>query len=181
MASSIISDTIDGAYPVAGINNDTQGSQLEFFRLVSDSFVNPAIDDSIEFDVSRVDNDGRPVIVVKSVKSSLSSDPNPTLGANLNLGGKIAYNTANPSQWAALASDDGFTEDDVLIDKGFADQTYLKSTGSGTGSQLRVRTEDEVNVEDYSYTIANFDASTPFMCTSGMQRGDLTPYLRRFV
>ena len=158
---------------LAGINNDTQGSELEFFRLVSDSFVNPTIDDSIEFDVSRVDNDGRPVIVVKSVKSSLSSDPNPTLGANLNLGGKIAYNTANPSQWAALATDDGFTEDDVLIDKGFADQTYLKSTGSGTGSQLRVRTEDEVNIEDYSYTIANFDASGRIVINDRYQDGIL--------
>ena len=28
-----------------------------------------------------------------------------------------------------LAEDDGFTEDDVLIDKAFADATYLKSTG----------------------------------------------------
>ena len=158
---------------LAGINNDTQGSELEFFRLVSDSFVNPTADDSIEFDVSRVDNDGRPVIVVKSVKSSLSSDPNPTLGANLNLGGKIAYNTANPSQWAALATDDGFTEDDVLIDKGFADQTYLKSTGSGTGSQLRVRTEGEVNIEDYTYTIANFDASGRVVINDRYQDGVL--------
>jgi hypothetical protein len=163
----------DTAPVLAGINNDTQGSQLEFFRLVSDSFVDNTKDDSIEFDVSRVDNDGRPVIVVKSVKSSLSSDPNPTLGANLNLGGKIVYNAANSSQWAALAADDGFTEDDVLIDKGFADQTYLKSTGSGTGSQLRVRTEDEVNVEDYTYTIANYDASGRVVINDRYQDGVL--------
>ena len=61
--------------------------------------------------------------------------------------------------WKQLAEDDGFTEDDVLIDKAFADATYLKSTGSGTGSQLRVRTEGEVNIEDYAYTIASYDAS----------------------
>ena len=67
----------------------------------------------------------------------------------------------------------GFTEDDVLIDKGFADQTYLKSTGSGTGSQLRVRTEDEVNVEDYSYTIANFDASGRIVINDRYQDGIL--------
>ena len=30
MASSIISDTIDGAYPVAGIDNDTQGFRDNF-------------------------------------------------------------------------------------------------------------------------------------------------------
>ena len=149
----------DSAPVLAGINNDTQGSELEFFRLVSDSFVDPDVDDSIEFDVSRVDDDGRPVIVVKNKKASLSSDSNPTLSGNLNLAGRIAYNTANSSLWKQLAEDDGYEEDDVLINKGFADQTYLKSTGSGTGSQLRVRTEDEVNTTDYTYTISNFDAS----------------------
>src|SRR6056300_1074348 len=148
----------DSAPVLAGINNDTQGSELEFFRLVSDSFVDPDVDDSIEFDVSRVDDDGRPVIVVKNKKASLSSDSNPTLSGNLNLAGRIAYNTANSSLWKQLAEDDGYEEDDVLINKGFADQTYLKSTGSGTGSQLRVRTEDGVNTTDYTYTISNFDA-----------------------
>jgi hypothetical protein len=163
----------DSAPVLAGINNDTQGSELEFFRLVSDSFVNPAIDDSIAFDVSRTDTDGRPVIVVKSVKSSVSSDPNPTLAGNLNLSGKIAYNTASSSLWKQLAEDDGFTEDDVLIDKAFADATYLKSTGSGTGSQLRVRTEGEVNIEDYAYTIASYDASGRIVINDRYQGGVL--------
>jgi hypothetical protein len=163
----------DSAPVLAGINNDTQGSELEFFRLVSDSFVDPTKDDSIEFDVSRIDDDGRPVIVVKNKKASLSSDPNPTLSGNLNLGGKIAYNTANPSLWKQMAEDDGYSEDDVLIDKGFADQTYLKSTGSGTGSQLRVRTEDEVNTEDYTYTIASFDSSGRVVINNRFQDGAL--------
>ena len=163
----------DSAPVLAGINNDTQGSELEFYRLVSDSFVDPTQDDSIEFDVSRVDDDGRPVIVVKNKKASLSSDPNPTLSGNLNLGGRIAYNTADSGLWQQLAEDDGYTEDDVLINKGFADQTYLKSTGSGTGSQLRVRTEDEVSTEDYTYTIANFDASGRIIINDRFQDGAL--------
>ena len=163
----------DSAPVLAGINNDTQGSQLEFFRLVSDSFVDPAIDDSIAFDVSRTDTDGRPVIVIKSVKSALASDPNPTLAANLDLSGKIAYNTANSALWKQLAEDDGFTEDDVLIDKAFADATYLKSTGSGTGSQLRVRTEGEVNIEDYAYTIASYDASGRIVVNDRYESGVL--------
>ena len=163
----------DSAPVLAGINNDTQGSELEFFRLVSDSFVDPTKDDSIEFDVSNVDDDGRPVIVVKNKKASLSSDPNPTLSGNLNLAGRIAYNTANSSLWKQLAEDDNFTEDDVLINKGFADQTYLKSTGSGTGSQLRVRTEDEVNTADYTYTISNFDAGGRIVINNRFQDGIL--------
>jgi hypothetical protein len=161
----------DSAPVLAGINNDTQGSELEFFRLVSDSFVDPTKEDSIEFDVSRIDDDGRPVIVVKNKKASLSSDPNPTLSANLNLGGKIAYNTAGDAQWAQIAEDEGYTEDDVLINKGFADKTYLKSTGSGTGSQLRVRTEDEVNTADYTYTINNFDSSGRIVIQNRYQDG----------
>ena len=43
----------DSAPVLAGINNDTQGSELEFFRLVSDSFDDPTKDDSISFDVSQ--------------------------------------------------------------------------------------------------------------------------------
>jgi hypothetical protein len=163
----------DSAPVLAGINNGTQGSELEFFRLVSDSFVDSTKDDSIEFDVSRVDDDGRPVIVVKNKKASLSSDPNPTLSGNLNLAGRIVYNTANSSLWQQLAEDDGYTEDDVLINKGFADQTYLKSTGSGTGSQLRVRTEDEVSTSDYTYTIANFDAGGRIVINDRFQDGVL--------
>ena len=123
--------------------------------------------------MSRTDTDGRPVIVVKSVKSSVSSDPNPTLAGNLNLSGKIAYNTASSSLWKQLAEDDGFTEDDVLIDKAFADATYLKSTGSGTGSQLRVRTEGDVNIEDYAYTIASYDASGRIVINDRYQGGVL--------
>ena len=167
----------DSAPVLAGINNNTQGSELEFFRLVSDSFVNPDTDDSIEFDVSRVADDGRPVIVVKNKKASLASDPNPTLSADLNLNGRIALNTAPSSQWAQLAADfdinSSFTEDDVLINKGFADQTYLKSTGSGIGGQLRVRTEDEINTEDYTYTIASFDSSGRMVINDRFQDGVL--------
>ena len=167
----------DSAPVLAGINNNTQGSELEFFRLVSDSFVNPDADDSIEFDVSRVADDGRPVIVVKNKKASLASDPNPTLSADLNLNGRIALNTAPSSQWAQLAADfdinSSFTEDDVLINKGFADQTYLKSTGSGIGGQLRVRTEDEINTEDYTYTIASFDSSGRIVINDRFQDGVL--------
>jgi hypothetical protein len=160
---------------LAGINNDTQGSQLEFFRLVSDSFVDPNLDDSIEFDVSRVDNDGRPVIVVKNKKAALSSDPNPTLNANLNLAGRIAFNTAPSAQWKQLAEDitGDYTEDDVLINKGFADATYLKATGSGTGSQLRVRTEDEINVSDYQYVIAGYDSAGRLIINDRYENGVL--------
>ena len=149
----------DSAPVLAGINNDTQGSQLEFFRLVSDSFVDPNIDDSIIFDVSRVDDDGRPVIVIKNNKSDLKSDGNPTLGGNLDMAGNyIAYNPAPSATWKQKAEDDGYTLEDVLITKGYADENYLKSSGSGTGSQLRVRTEDEIFTEDYSYTVAGYNA-----------------------
>ena len=149
---------------MAGINVGTQGSQLEFFQLVSQGFVtgDPA-DDTIEFDLTRTDPDtGRPVIVVNATKSSVSSDDAPSLGGNLNLTGNyIAANPAPPEQWAdkieeLQARDPSITVDDILITKGYADQNYLKSTGGGTGAQIRVRQEDSISTVDYTFTIAGF-------------------------
>ncbi len=147
----------DSAPVMAGINNDTQGSKLEFFRFASDKFIDPTLDDSIAFDASRIDDDGRPVIVVRAVKSDLASDSAPTLGGNLDMAGNfVAYNPAPANTWKQKAEDNGYTIDDVLITKGYADSNYLKGGGTGTGSQLRVRTEDEISTEDYTFTINSY-------------------------
>lgn len=148
---------------LVGVNVGTQGSELKFFKLVSQGFVtgDPA-DDTIAFDLTRTDNNGNPVIVVNSTRSSVSSDTTPTLGGNLNLAGNfIAANPAPVSEWQAKieemqARDGSITIDDILITKGYADSNYLKSSGSGTGAQLRVRTEDTIFVEDYTFTINSY-------------------------
>ena len=147
---------------LAGINVGVKGSTLEFFRLASDNFLDPDDEDTIVFDASGTDGDGRPVIVVKSVKSSVDSDKNPKLGGILNMQENIAVSTADPADWSTLVGNLNqrdvnpnaqATVDNVLITKGYADTNYLKASGSGTGAQLRVRTEDEISVEDYTFTI----------------------------
>lgn len=148
---------------LAGINVGIQGTTLEFFRLASNGFqTGNSSDDTIEFDVTETDTDGRPVIIMRATKSSVSSDTSPTLGGHLDLTGNfIAANPAPPSEWPEKieelrARNPSVTIDDVLITKGYADSNYLKASGSGTGAQLRVRTEPEISTEDYAFTIASF-------------------------
>lgn len=148
---------------LVGVNVGTQGTGLNFFKLVSQGFVTGnSNDDTISFDLTRLDTDGIPVIVVNSTRSSLSSDEFPTLGGNLDLAGNyIAANPAPVSEWPVKIEEmrsrnSSITIDDILITKGYADRNYLKSTGSGTGSQLRVRTEDSIFVQDYTFTINSF-------------------------
>ena len=148
---------------LVGVNVGTQGSELQFFKLVSQGFVTgDSADDTIEFDLTNTDSEGNPVIVVNATKSSVASDTSPTLGGNLNLAGNfIAANPAPVDQWPdkieQLQDRDGsITIDDILITKGYADSNYIKSSGSGTGSQLRVRTEDQVFTEDYTFVINDF-------------------------
>ena len=151
---------------MAGINVGVQGSQLEFFQMVSQGFVtgDPG-DDTISFDLTRTDpNTGRPVIVVNSTKSSVASDTAPTLGGNLNLAGNyVAANPAPPEQWAdkieeLQSRDPNITVDDILITKGYADTNYLKATGGGTGAQIRVRREENIETADYEFTISGFSS-----------------------
>lgn len=148
---------------LVGVNVGTQGTELNFFKLVSQGFVTGnSNDDTISFDLTRLDQDGTPVIVVNATRSSVSSDEFPTLGGNLDLAGNfIAANPAPVSEWATKIEEmrsrnSSITIDDILITKGFADSNYLKSSGSGTGSQLRVRTEDSISVEDYTFVINSF-------------------------
>jgi hypothetical protein len=166
---------------LAGINVGVKGSTLEFFRLASNSFLDENDEDTIEFDASGTDGDGRPVIVVKATKSSVVSDVNPALGGNLNMGNKIAVSTLDPDEWANevenlndrdVNANTSATIDNVLITKGYADQNYLKASGSGTGAQLRVRTEDEISIEDYTFTI-NSISSNNFVINDRYENGVL--------
>jgi len=148
---------------ILGTNVGTQGSTIQFYKMVSQGFVTGNDDDNtISFDLTNTDDFGNPVIVVNATKSSVQSDDTPTLGGHLDLAGNyIAANPAPPSAWAEKIEElqernPTVTLDDILITKGYADTNYLKASGSGTGAQLRVRTEDEIAVEDYTYTIDTF-------------------------
>ena len=99
-------------------------------------------------------------ITITNSGSIVSTDGIPSLGGPLNAANQGIANV-NISQAAinALNSAHGtsFTEDDLVITKGFADGRYLTSTGSpGASGQVRVRSEP-ADASGYTFTIASFN------------------------
>ena len=100
-------------------------------------------------------------ITITNSGSIISTDGIPSLGGPLNAANQGIANV-NISQAAinALNSAHGtsFTEDDLVISKGFADGRYLTSTGSpGASGQIRVRSEP-ADGTGYTFTISSFNA-----------------------
>ena len=99
-------------------------------------------------------------ITITNSGSIVSTDGIPSLGGPLNAANQGIANV-NISQAAinALNSAHGtsFTEDDLVITKGFADGRYLTSTGSpGASGQVRVRSEP-ADASGYTFTIASYN------------------------
>ena len=141
-----------------------EGSKLEFRKLVSNSFLDASIDDTVQFSLTQGG-----YIVVTAAGGKLEEDEKPKVnstGGGINASGNIiagmptSLNDIESKLSVLNAAHDGagYTTDSVAISKGFADTNYLKSTGGGTGAQIRVRTEDQIFTEDYSFTINSFTA-----------------------
>ena len=142
-----------------------EGSKLEFRKLVSNSFLDASIDDTVTFSLTSGGH-----IVVTAAGGKLEEDETPKInstGGGINASGNIVAGMPTSltdietklSVLNAAHNGAGFTTDSVAISKGFADTNYLKSTGGGTGAQIRVRTEDQIFTADYSFTINSFTAS----------------------
>ena len=98
-------------------------------------------------------------ITITNSGSVVSTDGIPSLGGPLNAANQGIANV-NISQAAinALNSAHGtsFTQDDLVITKGYADARYLTSTGSpGAAGQIRVRSEP-ADATGYTFTISSF-------------------------
>jgi hypothetical protein len=141
-----------------------EGSKLEFRKLVSNSFLDASVDDTVQFSLTQGG-----YIVVTAAGGQLEEDEKPKInstGGGINASGNIiagmptSLNDIESKLSVLNAAHDGagYTTDSVAISKGFADTNYLKSTGGGTGAQIRVRTEDQIFTEDYSFTIDSFTA-----------------------
>ena len=98
-------------------------------------------------------------IVISNTSSVVSTDGQPSLGGPLNAANQaIANAPVSQSAVNALNSTHGtsFSIDDLLVNKGYADGRYLRSTGSpGGDGQIRVRNEP-VDASAYSFTISEF-------------------------
>ena len=100
-------------------------------------------------------------IVISNTSSVVSTDGQPSLGGPLNAANQaIANAPVSQSAVNALNSTHGtsFSIDDLLVNKGYADGRYLRSTGSpGGDGQIRVRNEP-IDASAYSFTISEFSS-----------------------
>ena len=107
-----------------------------------------------------VDFNSDPANIQLSVTSTnVASDQTPSLGGPLNANGfaisnigltQTAINDYNSTHSANI------TLDDLVINKRFADQRYLRASGLGTGSdEIRVRSEP-ANATEYTKTITTY-------------------------
>ena len=147
------------------VNVGATGSSLQLRQLVSEGILstpaNPQTD-SIQFDLSE---DG--YVILKNVKTSVVQDTKPAVrsGTGLNLSNNVIASSITTEEEMETAlnnlnsvhSTSGtYDLDNVLISKGFADSNYLKADSSGLGSKLRIRREDNISIEDYTFTITNW-------------------------
>jgi hypothetical protein len=102
-----------------------------------------------------VDHTDENQIRIISTGGKVGNDIRPNLGGHLNAQNFTIGNLAEPTDETAVLFNalhsTSLTADDLVINKGFADQRYLQANGGpGTGSQIRIRDEPD---DDTEYTI----------------------------
>ena len=102
-----------------------------------------------------VDHTDENQIRIISTGGKVGNDIRPNLGGHLNAQNFTIGNLAEPTDETAVLFNalhsTSLTADDLVINKGYADQRYLQASGGpGTGSQIRIRNEP---LNDSEYTI----------------------------
>lgn len=124
----------------------SDGSGIEFRELASDNALNGSTD-TIDFDYSV---GGK--LVIKQGASRLSSDVSPSLGAPLNAASQAMGNISISQEAVDLLNSvhgTNLTIDDLVIDKGYADQNYLPKTIPGSGVRI---SSEPTTVSQYTIT-----------------------------
>ena len=112
-----------------------------------------------------IDNESEE-IVIRATNVDVQSDVSPSLGGPLNSRGFAIANVANPSSDSvnqyntahSLTGINAITENDVVINRGYADRRYVQQSGSGSGSgTIRIR-DEPVDRSEYTQTIAQFES-----------------------
>ena len=93
-----------------------------------------------------VDHTDENQIRIISTGGKVGNDIRPNLGGHLNAQNFTIGNLAEPTDETAVLFNalhsTSLTADDLVINKGYADQRYLQASGGpGTGSQIRIRNE----------------------------------------
>jgi hypothetical protein len=102
-----------------------------------------------------VDHTDENEIRIISTGGKVGNDIRPNLGGHLNAQNFTIGNLAEPTDETAVLFNalhsTSLTADDLVINKGYADQRYLQASGGpGTGSQIRIRDEP---LDDSEYTL----------------------------
>ncbi len=121
-----------------------------------------------------VDTSNQDRITITNTGGDVSSDNNPGLGGPLNANGFAIANVGLEQQDVLdynAVHGTNITLDDLVINKQYADQNYIKSSGSGgVSGQIRIRTEP-ANGNDYSLTITTFQNGDAVVPTHGFDSG----------
>ena len=104
-----------------------------------------------------VDHTDENQIRIISTGGKVGNDIRPNLGGHLNAQNFSIGNLAEPTDETAVLFNalhsTSLTADDLVINKGYADQRYLQASGGpGTGSQIRIRDEPS-NASEYTIII----------------------------
>lgn len=104
-----------------------------------------------------VDHTDENQIRIISTGGKVGNDIRPNLGGHLNAQNFTIGNLAEPTDETAVLFNalhsTSLTADDLVINKGFADQRYLQANGGpGTGSQIRIR-DEPLNASEYTIII----------------------------
>ena len=138
------------------------GTALQYVELVSDSALNPLIQDTVEFDFS-LQNDGK--LVIKQGIVKLEKDPAPKLLSGLNADNNAIVNPGVGRDFNNLENlidqvqeinaqqATNYTVDDAVITKGLSDARYLKRGKPGIHTDIR---DEPVDDSEYQLFIDDF-------------------------
>ena len=104
-----------------------------------------------------VDHTDENEIRIISTGGKVGNDIRPNLGGHLNAQNFTIGNLAEPTDETAVLFNalhsTSLTADDLVINKGYADQRYLQASGGpGTGSQIRIR-DEPLDASEYTIII----------------------------
>ena len=116
-----------------------------------------------------------PSLTITSTATTIASDTAPVLGGPLNANGFPIANIATPSELSLQRWQQehgiAITQDDLVINKGYADKRYIQQTGGGsTAGTIRIRSEP-ANANNYTKTINSYVGGNVVIVAHGYDSG----------
>lgn len=135
MASNIISETIDGDYPVAGVDNDSQGFR-DNFTIIKDNFAIAALEiTDLQDNAARTDTDTAfdnntiSVVNLKQTTQEYSDEINPGISGS----GTVSFNQAHYFRIKILGTTTLTFEDFPTTDPTQYAEVRVQIYGDGNG------------------------------------------------